>query len=448
METVFKILLSFYFIFCQLIFKAQIITTIIGNGTGGYSGDGGPATSATIRANVQITFDKLGNIYFGDETNNVVRKVDTLGIITTVAGNGVGAGTGTGGTYSGDGGQATLAGLTYPGRVAFDSIGNMYIPDCINNCIRQVDLNGIITTVAGNGVSYNSGDGGLALYAGIYRPQYVMFDAHWNMYIVEENGSCIRKVNKLGIINTIVGNGSLGYGGDGGNATSATFNYPSCMAIDKLGNIFIADFWNSRVRKVNTSGIVSTVAGTGVAGYNGDGVSAISAQLNYPFGIAVDTIGNLYIADMSNNRVRKVNTAGIISTIAGNGIGGYTGDFCLADTTRLNSPTGIAIDKSGNLYVTDGGNARIRKIDKNFLTSLDNSYSNNLNFKIYPNPCLNSLTISSTFEISEIEVFNSIGVRIIIFKPKDLQEKLDVSMLPNGIYILRANKSQVLFVKE
>jgi hypothetical protein len=436
------------FIFFYFVSKGQIITTIIGNGVHGYSGDGGQATLATIRASAQITFDKIGNIYFGDEINNAVRKVDTLGVITTVAGNGVGAGTFTGGTYTGDGGLATLAGLTYPMRVAFDSIGNMYIPDVINNCIRKVDLTGIISTIAGNGGSYNSGDGGLAINAGIYRPVYVMFDAQWNMYIVEENGSCIRKVNKLGVISTIVGNGSLGYGGDGGIASSATLYYPSCMAIDKLGNIFIADYWNNRIRKVNTSGIISTVAGNGVAGYNGDGGLANLSQLNNPFGVTVDTIGNLYIADMGNNRVRKVNYSGIISTVAGNGSIGYTGDLCLADTTRLNSPTSVEIDRKGNLYITDYGNARIRKVDKSILTSLENFESNNYNFKVYPNPCNNSITISATFEIEEIEIFNSIGERVINFKPKYLQEKLDVSYLSNGIYILKANKQQILFVKE
>ncbi len=436
------------FIFYSFINKAQIINTIIGSGTHAYSGDGGQATLATIRASAQITFDNLGNIYFGDETNNVVRKVDTLGVITTIAGNGAGAGMG-GGTYTGDGGLATSAGLFYPGRVAFDSIGNMYIPDCINNCVRQVDLNGVITTIAGNGVSYNSGDGGLALYAGIYRPVYVKFDALWNMYIVEENGACIRKVNKQGIISTIAGNGTNGYSGDGGIATAANLNFPTSIAFDSNGNIFISDFYNSRIRKINTSGVISTVAGTGIAGYNGDGGIATLAQLNYPFGIAIDNSDNLYIADMSNNRVRKVSATGIINTIAGNGQGGYTGDLCLADTTRLNSPSSVAVDNKGNLYVTDLGNARIRKIEKNTITGINNFENNsNLNYNVYPNPCNNSITISSNFEMDEIVILNSIGETVLSLRPTYLQEKLDVSNFAVGIYIVKVNKQQIRLIKE
>ena len=238
------------------------ITTVAGDGTWGYSGDGGPATSAEMDSPESVAVDAAGNFYIADTQNNCIRKVDTSGVITTIAGNGTEG-------YSGDGGQATSAELALPYGVAVDAAGNLYIADTMNNVIRKVDSNGIITTISGNG--YQQYGGG---------------------YQVFNNG---------------------GYSGDGGPAKSAEMDDPEAVAVDASGNLYIADTCNLRIRKMDTKGVITTVAGNGggnanLGGYSGDGGPAANAELSQPVGVAVDAAGNLYIADMNNNRIRKVDT--------------------------------------------------------------------------------------------------------------------------------------------
>ena len=229
-----------------------------------------------------------------------------------------------------DGGAADLAALTSTG-VAVDSSGNIYIADTYNNRIRKVDTAGVISTIAGNGAAGYSGDGGSATSAMLNGPMSVAIDAFDNIYIADQLNNCIRKVNTVGVISTVAGNGTAGFFGDGGLATSAALNNPTGVAIDSAGNIYIADanmnnyplnYGNNRIRKVDTSGIISTVAGNGAAGYLGDGGAATSATLGAPQGVAVDAIGNIYIADVLNNRIRKVDSSGVITTVAGNGTSG------------------------------------------------------------------------------------------------------------------------------
>ena len=215
---------------------------------------------------------------------------------------------------------------------------------------------GIITTIAGNGIAGYSGDGGLATNAELNNPYGVAVDSNGNIYIADTNNNRIRKVNSTtGIITTIAGNGTAGYSGDGGLATNAELYYPYGVAVDSNGNIYIADTYNNRIRKVNsTTGIITTIAGNGTAGYSGDGGPATNAQLNYPYGVAVDSSGNIYIADTDNNRIRKVNsTTGIITTIAGNGNPGYSGDGGPATNAELYDPSGVAVDSNGNIYIAD-----------------------------------------------------------------------------------------------
>jgi len=338
-----------------------IITTVAGNGTAGYSGDGGAATSAEIDAVFREAVDSAGNIYIADYVNNRIRKIAAAtGIITTVAGNGTAG-------FSGDGGQATNAEIMDPQGVSVDTAGNLYIADFGNVRIRKVDVaTGIITTVAGNGVSAYSGDGGPATSAGLVAPGEVDVDSSGNLYIVDYNGCRIRKVAEgTGIITTVAGNGTVGYSGDGGPATSAEFQFPAGVAIDNTGNVYIADQRNDRVRKVDaTTGIITTVVGNGTQGFAGDGGAATSAELYYPGTLAFDAAGNLYIADQFNNRIRRVDAGtGVITTLAGTGQTVFSGDGGVATKANLGGPLGIALDGAGNIYLSDYGNYRIRKVD-------------------------------------------------------------------------------------
>ncbi|MCB4791590.1 MAG: carboxypeptidase regulatory-like domain-containing protein [Elusimicrobia bacterium] len=330
------------------------ITTVAGNGDPGYSGDGGSATAAKLYDPRGVAVDAAGNIYFSDNANSVVRKISPSGIISTIAGDGTGVA-----GYSGDGSSATSAKLKNPQGIAVDASGNVYIADFGNNVIRKVDASGNISTIAGTGTADFSGDGGSAASSALNQPWGVAVDASGNVYIAEYNNQKIRKVTS-GIISTFAGTGVFGYSGDGGNATSAKLWNPTHVAVDASGNVYIADMGNRRIRKV-TSGIITTIAGNGTAAYLGDGDSATSAELNVPWGVAVDVSGNVYIADYYNQRIRKV-SSGLISTIAGDGTAGFSGDGGNATSAHINFPQEIAVDVAGNVYIGDSANNRIRKV--------------------------------------------------------------------------------------
>ncbi len=345
---------------------APIINTIAGNsgGPGASSCEGCAATTSWIYP-LGVAIDSSGSIYIVDGSTYEIRKVNaTTGIITTVAGNGTAG-------YSGDGGPATSAGLGTAGTigargVSVDSFGNIYIADSSNNRIRKVAAStGIITTVAGNGTAGYSGDGGLATAAKFSYPSGVAVDSSGNIYIADSYNNRIRKVNATtGIITTVAGNGTAGYSGDGGPATSAEFNFNTNggLAVDTSGNIYIADWNNHRVRKVTEStGIITTVAGNGTAGYSGDGGPATLAEIYAPSGVAVDSLGNIYISDWTNSRIWKVTAAtGIITTVTGNGTTGFSGDGGPAILAKINWPGGVAVDSSGNIYIVD--DTRIREV--------------------------------------------------------------------------------------
>ena len=325
----------------------NIITTVAGNGMGTYAGDGGPATSASLNEPQGAAFDAAGNLYIADNNNNRVRKVDANGIITTVAGNGVGAASG-GGSLSGDGGAATQAGLYRPNNLAFDAAGNMYIADIFNQRIRKVDTNGRISTVAGSFGPGFLGDGGPAIVACFDYPASVALDSSGNLFIADLANSRIRVVDTNGIIRTMAG-------------TFGNLSHPQGVAIDASGNCYIADTYNGRVCRVDTNGSFTTVAGKG-NGYGGDGGAATNAYLNQPWGVTVDAAGNMFIADLHNNKIRKVAADGIITTVAGNFFPGFSGDGGAATSASLNSPACVTLDAAGNLFIADWKNNRIRKV--------------------------------------------------------------------------------------
>ncbi len=351
-----------------------IITTVAGMGTGypsscGYAGDGGPATSASLRDPHGVAVDSAGNLYIADTNNCRVRTV-AGGIITTVAGVGTGVPApptnGYGCGYAGDGGPATSASLNLPNGVAVDSAGNVYIADTFNCRIRAV-AGGIITTVAGTGACTSGGGDGPATSATLDKPNAVAADSAGNVSIADTFNCRIRTVAG-GIITSVAGNGLCGYSGDGGPATSASLNYPSGTAVDSAGNLYIADTLNCRVRKL-TAGTISTIAGNGLCGYSGDGGPATGASLNVPSGVAVDSAGNLYVADAANCRVRKV-AGGVITTVAGTGVCGFGGDGGPGVSAPLNQPAGVAVDGAGNLYIADTFNCRVRELAGSIITTV------------------------------------------------------------------------------
>jgi trimeric autotransporter adhesin len=336
-----------------------IITTYAGDGTVVTDGDGGSALTASFKNVGNLTFDSSGNLYVAEYNAGRIRKVTTGNVISTVAGQGVS-------NELNDGSGADTAFISTVRAAAFDTSGNMYVADYGNFRVRKVAVTtSIITTFAGTGLSptYNS-DRVAATTSRLYNPAGMDIDASGNIYLADYNNCRIRKITPQGSIYTVVGTGSCGSAGDGGSALLATINGPKSVVFDSAGNYYISEYTGNRVRKVDTSGNISTVAGTGTAGFNSDGVAATTAQVNQPEQLAVDSSNNLYIADEGNHRIRKITVStGIISTVAGNGTSGSAGDGAAATSANLKNARGIAVDSAGDLFIGDTGNHKIRKVD-------------------------------------------------------------------------------------
>ncbi len=431
--------------YCSLLHFANgqsyTISTIAGNGTAGYTGDGGQATAAELSAPNGIAIDTSGNIYFVDNGNNRIRKVSTNGHITTIAGNGTAS-------FSGDGGQATAAEIntaTWMGAgLAVDNSGNIYFSDNGNDRIRMINTSGTISTFAGNGSFGYSGDGAQATAAELNIPEGIARNASGNLYIGDDQSSRGRKISSGGVITTFAGSGTAGYSGDNSQATAAELYHPWGIAVDGSGNTYIADQVNCCIRKVNAGGVITTVAGTGVNGYSGDGGNATAAELSNPGSMAIDGIGNIYFADVGNSRVRKIAANGTITTIAGNGSSGYSGDGGSATAAELTQPWGIAIDKSGNLYVSDYGNNTIRKLTKNTV-GLEN-ISINSKLDIYPNPTSGIFTISSSKVIpgAKVDVYELSGKLVYSERVKSQTLNIDLSDKPKGVYLVKVSYGEKL----
>ncbi len=383
-------------------YSISIISTIAGTGTGSFSGDGGQASSATIYDACGIAIDSSGNVFFSDRGNQRVRKItSSTGIITTYAGTGLA-------TYGGDGGSATSASLNYPHGLSIDtsgtkyasiervyvdsllhySLGNIYIADSYNNRVRKVTAaTSFISTIAGTGSGSYSGDNGAATSAAIQRPTGIAVDSSGmnatnslkfyliflifagNVYIAEYLNNRVRKVTAAtNVITTIAGTGIGGYNGDGGQATAAAIANPHGMNLDNSLNVYFGDCCGGYnvIRKITVAtGIISTVAGTGSAsgGYNGDNIQATAASLNNPHDVLVDGSGNLYISDFYNYRIRKVTiSTGVITTIVGTGAVSSTGDGGAASSATVNGPCYSRFDSAGNYHISECAGNRVRKV--------------------------------------------------------------------------------------
>jgi len=335
--------------------SSQTIANFAGNGAAAFSGDGGAAVNAALNDSKGMAIDPAGNVYIADSGNARVRKVNAAGMISTYAGNGVAG-------FSGDGGLAVNASLNQVMSVALDPVGNLYVADSENRRIRKIDPGGIITTIAGNGVQGYTGDGGPAASATLGRPVALAVDTGGNLYYVDSVDQCVRRISAAGIISTVAGNGVESFSGDGGLATSASLDFPLGVALDSTGNIYVADANNNRIRMISRGGIITTVAGGAHEGFSGDGGLAVNASINIPSDVAVDGAGNMYIADAGNNRIRMVDPAGVITTIAGIADNGFSGDGGSPTLAMLNHPWSVTVSSSGTVYLGDMANFRVRAI--------------------------------------------------------------------------------------
>ena len=440
-KTMKKIITLLALVFCTYA-NAQIISTYAGTGASGFSGDGGQATSAILKNPDGVAVDAQGNIYISDSFNSRIRKVNaSTGVITTVAGTGSYG-------FSGDGGLAIAAKMTYPSDIAVDSQSNLYIAD--NARIRKVTVStGIITTIAGNGTGTPTGDGGLATAAQLQEGQ-MTFDSQGSLYI--SAGNRIRKIDATtGIITTVAGTGTVGFSGDGGPATSAKLYATGGIVVDANNNLYIADQGNFRVRKVDgATGIITTICGS-INNYFGDGGLATAAELTGPNGLVLDAQGNLYIADQPNHRIRKIDgSTGIITTIAGNGNGNFSGDGGPATAAELFFPKDLAMDAQGNLYITEGyasssiPSYRVRKIS-NSITGIEQFSNSKDQVSIYPNPSAGLFNISTTVQFTEVKVYDQLGEVVAVKETGGLNTIVELNNSHKGVYFYQIlNKGEII----
>lgn len=403
----------------------QIIYNLAGFGNSGNGPDGISANSCPLDQPWAIAIDNSGNIYFSDFTMSCIRKVNTSGIISTVAGT-----CGFGGN-GGDGGQATITQIGSVPCVAVDNSGNLYFS---SYGLRKVNTSGVISTIAGVGTS--TADGIPASQSQLNWLNSIAVDATGNIYVTD---LCrVRKIDLSGNITTIVGTGTCGFSGDNGLAISAQISNISIIALDGIGNLYIGDEGNFCVRKVNSSGIITTVAGIpGSSGYSGDNGPANSAQLNGIKGLGADSFGNLYITD-THRTIRKVNPSGIISTYAGTiVVNGFNGNGITAYNAWVNYPQHITTDGTGNVYFCDRDNHRVRVIcSTSCLAGVEELNIEN-RVRIFPNPATDQLQIDSELSFengTEIEITNMLG-QVVLKIP--YTNEIDVSKLSNGYYILK-----------
>ncbi len=419
--------------------QVNIITTIAGKDSAGYSGDGGPATNAKLNDPYSICMDLDNNLLFCDGSNHVVRKINlSTGIITTIAGTGSPG-------YFGDGGDATSAQLFIPEGICIDAAGNIYIADGGNYRIRKISTTGTIITIAGNGTVGTSGDGSAATGAQLNGPGGLRVRNEY-LYVSDCLNHKLRKINlTTGIISTVAGTGVVGYSGNGGDPTIAQFNGVIDVDLDDAGNIFISDSWNGVIRKISVStNKITTIVGTGVVGYSGDNGPAANAQLNEPTGIFVDKHNNLFIADYRNGAIRKVSAiTNVITTEAGGNVG-YGGDGGPATNAKLKC-TNVCTDDNGNIYITDYVNHRIRKVSSGVaVTDVDKG----VEAKLFPNPTTGVFSVHVPAGISLLTIYNIGGVAVLSQTITSGSTEVDLSGFPSGIYLVYVRSGDKLYVNK
>lgn len=418
------------FILVSLTMKSQIVYTVAGNGIQGFSGDGGPASSSQVSSIAGIVVDKNGGVIFAD--GNRIRKVNKFGIINTIAGN-VTPG------FSGDGGPASSAYFTFPNGISLDTAGNLYIIDDINERIRKIDASGIITTIAGTGIQGFSGDGSTATIANINVSSGITVDKSGNIFFCD-NSSRIRKVDISGIISTIAGNGVPGFSGDGGAALLAQLNNPTDICIDGNNNLYIADFGNKRVRKINSSGVITTIAGTGIGGISGTGGPATSANIDARY-IASDQSGNIILSELGGY-IRKINLAGTLSLISSVGTTTCSNANGISPFSTCLSGDKLSFDNLGNIYFGVNSPSNIGQIVR--VICFNNCFLNinvlsAVQYRqalIYPNPNNGSFSIEMSDSISEnhFELFNIFGQKVLEQKISNDRNKIITTNLASGLY--------------
>lgn len=418
-------------IFSPMAADAQIITTLAGTGFYGKSGDGGYAAFATMNTPGSVLADNKGNVYFCDQGNARIRKIDAYGYITTIAGQG------TSGIF-GDGGPATAAKVNYPSGMIMDKVGNIYFADSRNNRIRKIDTAGIISTIAGNGVGGYSGDDSSALIAKLNQPKGIAFDETGNLYIADTRNNVIRMVNTSGIISTIVGGGDTVFIAGGVKASRVRLIEPNDVVIGQDKMLYISDTKNNIIRKVNLAdSMVTLAAGNGIGGYGGDEGLANTSRLSLPTDMTVDIYGNIIFADEQNNRVRMLQPDGKTRLIAGNGTSGNTSvnDGGKAVDAEVKLPRGVATDSSGNVYISDATN-RIRFVYRSTPVKSED-------ITLFPNPCYRSTNIflPSEFEdMATILIYDAAGREMNkILGPTNKYITLSID-LPGAYFIYAATK--------
>ena len=430
-RTVFTSFLMMYFV--SNLNAQGIIRTIAGTGVGGSSGDGFPAIFAELSSPSGVAVDHAGNIYIADRGNSKIRQIQAVtGIMYTIAGTTWG--------YSGMGGPAPTAQIMMPNAIFVDASNNYYFTDWYNDAAFRVDgATNIFTNYCGHHTQGYGGDGGDASIATMEIPNGIWKDnVTGHVYIVDAGSNHLRKVDAATHIVSTIAGGAYGYSGDGGPLALAQFSGISGVCVDHHGNMFISDGGNNCIRKVETSGIVHTIAGTGVAGYSGDGGSGQTAQFNSPGALFINNAGYLFICDIGNNVVRVLNTnLDMIYTLAGTGTMGFSGDLGPATAAQLAQPTGVWQDNTGSIYIADNGNQRIRMVTgAGYKTSpnLSNEIAAT-HFNMYPNPTTGNFTLETSTSVSNttIEVYNIFGIKVLNQNMSGQTASINLNQ-PAGIY--------------
>jgi sugar lactone lactonase YvrE len=405
------------------------VTTVAGTVMDGFTGNGGPATDARLNQPAGIAVDGAGNVYVSDFANNMVRVISPAGSIDAYVGCGIAG-------FTGDGNPATNSKLDGPRGLAFDAAGNLYIADCGNNRIRKVSPAGVLSTFAGTGTAGFSGDGGAATAAELRLPYGVKADALGNIYIADLGNNRVRRVDASGNIVTVAGNGAAAFTGDGGPATAAALRSPADMVPDNAGNLYIADMDNQDIRKVDGAGTITTVAGNNWPGWVCDSVHGTNSELFQPMCVITDAYGNILIADMDNNRVRRLTDAYIIYSVGGTGVAGHSGDGGPATAAELNHPSAIAMDGAGNIYVAEAGDGVVRRFsgcDPSAVAGVAVAAG----LQLSPNPATAVLYVAAGVPLGRVSVMNPAGETVFSVVTEATRTDIPIEKLPPGLYLLR-----------